>query len=351
MGSMNPPSAPALGPTDPGERRPPTIYDVARAAGVSHQTVSRFLKGDTGIKPRNYDRVLQALNELGYRPNLAARSLATRRSHRVAVLVQAIDQVGPARILHGLITEARAAGYLIDVVTVEAAAADAVAETIRAMSTQDIAGIIALTSTDEMTAALTGSDFHLPALVHFETEDAADPDASEEHARGLRSIVDHLVELGHRRFFHIGGPPNWIASRNREHAYLEALSRHGITSLGTAHGDWSAASGYRLARSVGADLGVTAMVCANDQTAIGAIRALVERGMRVPADVSVTGVDDIPEAAFIQPPLTTLRLAFEQQGRRAFRDLLGLLGDAIEPFAELPVELVVRESTGPAPTR
>ncbi|HEY0247972.1 MAG TPA: LacI family DNA-binding transcriptional regulator [Gryllotalpicola sp.] len=344
---MSTPDAAPGGPSGQDLGRPPTIYDVARVAGVSHQTVSRFLKGDSGIRPKNHERVTQALNALGYRPNLTARSLATRQAHRVAVLIQALDQLGPARILQGVILEARAAGYLLDIVTVDATDRAALDEAIRAVTSQHIAGIVTLASSDEMTDAFTRAEFRVPVLIHTETEDSVV--GAPEHLRGLHAIVDHLVGLGHRRFFHIGGPPSWVASRNREHAYLAALERHGLTSLGTAHGDWSAPSGYSAAQTIPREAGVTAVVCANDQMAIGAMRALTVVGRRIPLDVSVTGIDDIPEAAYVQPPLTTVRLAFEQQGRRAFRRLLAQLGGAQELTEDPPAQLVVRASTGAAP--
>jgi LacI family transcriptional regulator len=326
--------------------RSATIYDVAKAAGVSHQTVSRLLKGE-GVRPKNRERVLQALEELGYSPNLTARSLATNKSHRVAVLTQEIGQVGPGRVLQGAGAEARQAGYLLDVIILDVSDRLAIDEAIRQVNGQDIAGILALASTDEMIAAFADADFRVPAFIGAEEDDAMGEHPAQRNARGLDQLVDHLVKLGHRRFFQLAGPRTWVAARNRELAYERSLCRYGITSLGTAYGDWSPASGYEAALKIPPGLGVTAVIAANDQMALGAILALSSSGLHVPDDVSVTGFDDIPEAAYVSPPLTTVRLDFEEQGRDAFRRLIAQLeGRSLLPGI-MTAELVERASSGP----
>ncbi|GAA1276626.1 LacI family transcriptional regulator [Planotetraspora silvatica] len=330
-----------------GDGRSPTIYDVAKVAGVSHQTVSRLLKGE-GVRPKNRERVLQALEELGYRPNLAARWLATNKSHRVAVLTQEIGQVGPGRILQGVGAEARQAGYLLDIITLDVSDRSAIDEAIGQVNGEDIAGILALASTDEMIAAFAHAEFRVPAFIGAEEDDALGEHPAQRNARGLDQVVDHLVGLGHRRFFQIAGPRTWVAARNRELAYERSLSRYGIASLGTAYGDWSAASGYEAARKIPSELGITAVVAGNDQMALGAILALSSSGLDIPGDVSVTGFDDIPEAAYLCPPLTTVRLDFEEQGRDAFRRLVTQLEGRSSAPGIMTAELVERASSGPA---
>jgi DNA-binding LacI/PurR family transcriptional regulator len=337
-----------------GPQRPPTIYDVAKLAGVSHQTVSRFLKGEEGLRPANRQRVVQALEELRYTPNLSARSLASRRSRRIAVLTQEIGLVGPGRVLQGANAEARRGGYLLDIITLDVGDRVAIDEAIREVGGPDVAGILALACTDEMVDALSGTDFRVPTYVDAERDDALgalgvlDQDAVPGNARGMDLIVGHLAGLGHRRFFLIGGPPSWVAARNRKLAFGNALRARGLTQAGTVDGDWSAASGYAAARAMPRDQGITAVVAVNDQTAIGAVLALTEAGLRVPADVSVTGMDDMAEAAYVSPPLTTLRLYFEEQGREAFRRLTARLEGRSRPPVQPPVTLVTRASSGPA---
>jgi LacI family transcriptional regulator len=309
---------------------------------VSHQTVSRFLKGE-GIKPRNRESITSALRELDYRPNMAARSLATQKSRRIAVLTQGIDKVGPARILQGANALARRLGYLLDVITLDVSDRGTIDVTINEVNGQDVAGILALASTDEMIAAFTHAEFRVPAYV--------DADPGHRNTRGMELIVDHLVELGHRRFFHVAGPRTWTAASNRELAYEHALARHGLVSTGTAYGDWSAASGYAIASSISSARPVvaTAFVAANDQMALGVVRGLTLARLRVPEDVSVTGFDDIPEAEFFSPPLTTVRLDFEEQGREALRRLLAHVEGNELPASVMSVELMRRDSTGPLP--
>ncbi|PJJ70561.1 LacI family transcriptional regulator [Diaminobutyricimonas aerilata] len=340
-GSQDDSTAPAV--------RSPTIYDVARIAGVSHQTVSRLLKGYQGIRPHTRERVEEALRELDYRPNMTARSLATNRSHRVGAFTHAIAEVGPSRIVQGASAGAREAGYLLDIVALDMGDEDSVAEAIGLMATQDIAGVLAFASTDAMTDAIRHADIRVPLMLELDADDATTGYRTELQ-RAVFDLVEHLRSLGHRRFFHIAGPQGWVAARNREFAYHRAVTESGLESLGVAHGDWSAASGYAAAERIPLEAGVTAVVASNDQMALGAILALMRRGLRVPEDVSVTGFDDIPEAAFFVPPLTTVKLDFEGQGRAAFARLLRVIDQTKTPVpAQAGAQLRIRESSGPAP--
>jgi LacI family transcriptional regulator len=335
----------------PAERpaKQPTIYDVARLAGVSHQTVSRLIKGDSGIKPANRERVLKALDELNYRPNLTARSLATSRSHRVVALTQEITQVGPGKVAQGASEEARAHGYVLDIIALDVDDRANIEEAIALVNQHEVAGILALASTDELRAALESITFQVPVVIPLE---AGDADAERSGFRGMasRELVDHLVNLGHRAFLHLAGPERWVAARNRHHDFEAALAHHGIPLTHVVHGDWSARSGYEAIRQLGAHSGCTAILAANDQMAIGAILALTEFGLRVPEDVSVTGMDDVPEAAYIRPPLTTVRLELEEEGRDTFRQLLAVMtGEHVER-RPTPAKVILRCSTA-APHR
>lgn len=336
--------------TQPSVERPATIYDVARAAGVSHQTVSRLLKGYAGIRPETRDRVDAAIRELGYRPNLTARSLTTGRSHRIAALTHEITQVGPSKILEGANMAARDAGYLLDVIALDVHDPAAIRESINLALQFDLAGVLALSSTDEVTDAVNSSTFRGP--FYLATGHDRLPSDSAPGTGGLMAVLRHLADLGHRDVVHIAGPRAWVGARNRTREYEAAVVELGLRSQGVIHGDWSARSGYEAISSWPGELPATAFVAANDQTALGIILALNERGYRVPEDVSVTGVDDTPEAAYYSPPLTTLRLDFTAQGRDAVQQLLALI-DGVEPPPPSPrrPELIVRRSTGPARPR
>jgi DNA-binding LacI/PurR family transcriptional regulator len=332
--------------TQPSLERPATIYDVARAAGVSHATVSRLLKGEVGMRPETRDRVAEAIRTLGYRPNLNARSLTTGRSHRIAALTHEITQVGPSKILEGASMAARDAGYLLDVITLDRLDSAAIRKSIDLALHLDVAGVLALASTDEVTDAVETATFPVP--LYLAIDDYKPLADSTPAASGLFAVLSHLADLGHRDVMHIAGPPSWVGARNRIREYEDAVVELGLRSRGVVYGDWSARSGYEAITSLPNELPATAFVAANDQSALGVILALTERGYRVPDDVSVTGVDDTPEAAYFSPPLTTLRLDFAAGGREVVQQLLALI-NGVTPPPRQPrrSELIVRRSTGP----
>jgi LacI family transcriptional regulator len=333
---------PALG--DPRNGKAATIYDVARAAGVSHQTVSRFIKGYEGIRPETRDKVVEALERLDYRPNLTARSLRKGRSHRIAALTHEIDQVGPSKIVQGASVAAREAGYLLDIVSLDMSDRESIQNALTLVQQLDVAGVLALASTDEMAEAFATADFRVPSLIRIEEDDAVTGHLTELTTRGIPALIEHLAELGHERFLHIAGPSTWSAARNRAHAYATAISERDLTSTAVVAGDWSAASGFQAIAALPWTFTATAIVASNDQMALGAMLALSRRGLRVPDDVSVTGIDDIPEAAYFTPPLTTLRIDFAAQGRAA---VAALLGGIDAPSPAIRSELIVRDSTSP----
>jgi len=247
-------------------RRPPTIYDVARLAGVSHQTVSRYLKGADRMGPDMRDRVRRALKMLDYKPNSAARALATNRSHRIGVLTHDVHQVGPSKVLQAAIAAARSAGYLLDVVDLDPNDGTAIRDALALLTAQDCAGILALAATDEMATAFVHIDLGLPVFIAAEPDDAV-TSGTHPHAQGLSALVAHLAELGHTHFMHVSGPATYSSARNRGLAYDAAVSRLGLRSFGSVDGDWTAASGYSVGQHIPVEAGVTAVIAANDQMA------------------------------------------------------------------------------------
>ncbi|NUT58433.1 MAG: LacI family DNA-binding transcriptional regulator [Agromyces sp.] len=336
-------------PSEATPTKPATIYDVAQAAGVSHQTVSRFLKGFEGIRPATRERVERALDELDYRPNLTARSLKSGRSHRIGALTHDLSQVGPSRVAEGASAAAREAGYVLDLISLDVRNPRAIEESLDLLTQHALAGVLALSNTDEMTRAFETSEFRVPAYVHTEADDAVTGHPSDLTGVGIPALIDHLAGLGHRTLLHIAGPGNWSASRNRILAFEAGVERAGLASAGILAGDWSAKSGYEAVGSL-PEVPATAILAANDQMALGAMLALKERGLRVPEDVSVVGIDDIPEAAYYDPPLTTVRIDFESRGRQTLLTLLARIeATDVRQIDVPPPELVVRRSSGPAP--
>ncbi|HMR50141.1 MAG TPA: substrate-binding domain-containing protein [Arachnia sp.] len=330
-----------------GTGKSATIYDIARAADVSHQSVSRYMRGLV-MRTTTKAKIEKALETLDYKPNLTARALTTGRSNRIGALTHEIHQVGPGRIIQGATSAAREAGYLLDVISLDMGDADEINQALAQLTQYNLAGILAFDSTDSVRAVFQQTDFGVPVVIAGET-DAPDPHGPSEVAtRGIEELVDHLAALGHRRFLHIAGPEDWAAARNRRQSFEAAVHRRGLETVGIVHGDWSARSGHDAIRHwPDADL-PTAIMAANDQMALGAMHALGARGLRVPGDISITGVDDTPEAEYFSPSLTTIRLDFRAQGRRAVTTLLDQLEPDREPSppvapADSPV--VLRDST------
>ncbi|BDV32300.1 substrate-binding domain-containing protein [Microbacterium terricola] len=334
-----------------GARKNATIYDIAHAADVSHQSVSRYMRG-LDMRATTKVKIEKALELLDYKPNLTARALITGRSLRIGALTHETHQVGPNMVIQGATAAAREAGYLLDVVTLDMGDAAEIGQALASLMQYDLAGILAFASTDGTRDVFERTRFDVPVVIASETDEPDSVDASRTATHGIDDLVSHLADLGHRTFLHIAGPEDWAAARNRRHAFESAMSSRGFTAAGIVHGDWSAKSGYDAISAMPAADVPTAIVAANDQMALGAMHALHEHGLAVPRDVSVTGLDDTPEAAYFTPSLTTIRLDFRAQGREALAELLRQVDPARpESESEIPridSALLIRESTGPA---
>ena len=327
--------------------RAPTIYDVAREAGVSHQTVSRFLKGER-VKAITRLRVESAITDLDYRPNSVARALATSRSYRIGALVYELQELGPSQIAQGAADQAREAGYLLDIVALDPEDDEAIAHAIALLDEQHLAGILALAPTRRLLNALQTADYRVPLVIDTEPEYTGTTDTESLNTIGTRLALQHLIDLGHERIFYLSGPHEWISAANRLATYRRMLGEHGLTPFEPIEGDWTAASGYSAALRMPRDKGITAVLVANDQMALGALRAFSELQLRVPEDMSVVGFDDIPESEYTIPPLTTVRLEFAEQGRASVERLVAMIESkpAPSPTGSSTVRLVARASTG-----
>ena len=326
----------------------PTIYDVAALAGVSHQTVSRYLKGFQGIRPETRERVEKAIRTLGYRPNGTARMLSTSRPNRIAAFVYDLGQVGPIRIVMGATRAAIEAGYVLEIVPLDAYDRTSIEKAIEEFDRPDVAGIFATESTDEVLQAFRSTQFTVPSNILMELDGERGAVDRTIGVRAMNLAIDHLLSLGHRRFLHLSGPDTWVAARIRDEACRRALAAHDVPLEESLVGDWSAASGYAAVMASPHDFRGSALLCANDQMAMGACAALADRGLQVPRDVSVVGIDDTPESGYLRPALTTVRLDFDKQGRESMLDLIAHIEGRERPESEGPsVELVVRGSTAP----
>lgn len=332
--------------------RAATIYDVAKLAGVSHQTVSRLLKGER-ISPAYRERVEAALTELKYRPNLAARSLATRQSRRIAALVYEMGELGPMKILESASAAARGAGYVLDIVHMDPYDDESLSEAIDVAAKLDVAGILAFAPNDRMRAQLNQTPFRVPLYVETE-DDAAETDTNRPNfnAIGAKLAVKHLVELGHTAIAHISGPLDWPSSRLRARSYREVLQAEGLRPVPVFEGNWSAASGYeQTLKILNSEPRFTAIFAANDQMALGALHALAQAKIPVPDAISVIGMDDTSEARYYTPSLSTIPMHFDIQGQYALESILDRISgrELPEKTEYVHTELVQRDSTGPAP--
>ncbi|WP_030915221.1 LacI family DNA-binding transcriptional regulator [Streptosporangium amethystogenes] len=330
--------------------RPAVLDDVAELAGVSAMTVSRALNAPDRVRPETRARVMAAVNKLGYRPNPAARQLVTGRSGVLGVVSFDTTLYGPASTLYAIEQAARQNDYVVNIASLGALNRRSIGEGVERLRAQSVDGIVIVAPHESAADGLRHLSPGLPVVAVDAGEDIPVPVVMVDQRGGAVRATRHLLSLGHETVWHLSGPPNWIDARGRVEGWRSVLEAEGRSVPEAAAGDWSAYSGYRLGKRLADDPSVTAVFVANDQMTLGVLRALREAGRRVPEDVSVVGFDDVPEAAYFWPPLTTVRQNFGEVGRHAFRLLLDRIqGTEQEGPRIVEPELVVRESSGPAP--
>jgi DNA-binding LacI/PurR family transcriptional regulator len=324
------------------------MADVGRLAGVSHQTVSRVVNGSPHVRPQTRQRVLEAMVALGYRPNSAARALATGRSQTLGVISFDTTLYGPASTLLGIELAAHDAGYFIIVASLRALDRESLADAVQRLSQQGVEGILAITPFASAADALLEAPADVPLVAVEAGPDQRVPVVAVDQHTGAAEATRHLLDLGHRTVWHIAGPPDFLESRERVRGWRATLEAAGAEVPEPLPGDWSARAGYDLGRRLARDRAITAIFVANDQMALGVLRAAHESGRKVPEEVSVVGFDDIPEAPYFLPPLTTVRQNFDQLGSRSVALLLRMIESprARRQVVRIPPRLIVRSSTG-----
>jgi DNA-binding LacI/PurR family transcriptional regulator len=332
-------------------RRTAVMADVAKLAGVSHQTVSRVINDSAHVRPETRDRVLAAMRRLDYRPNPAARALVTGRSRTLGVVSFDTTLYGPASTLFAIEQAAHSAGYFITIVSMLVLDRVSVLGAVERLRVQGVDGILVITPQEEAAEALV----NLPAGVPVVAVEAGRPNSvplvAVDQFAGAASATRLLLDLGHRTAWHVAGPRDFLEAQQRVEGWRATLQAAGARVPPALIGDWSPRSGYELGRQLAEDPEVTAVFVANDQMALGVLRALHERGREIPREVSVVGFDDIPEAQYFMPPLTTVRQDFGEMGRSSLRLLLEVMQGSGQPPQRLTIapELVVRRSTAPPP--
>lgn len=320
--------------------------DVAAAAGVSHQTVSRVLNDSDSVRPHTRERVLAAIQDLGYRRNIAARALVTRRSHTIGVISSGTQLYGPASVIFAVEQAARRAGYYLSIASERVLDGRSFRAALQRLEEQSVEGLVVISTEEQAKSALAQLSTSLPTIVVEGAADGGPPTVSVDQVDGAAQATRHLLEQGVRTVHHVSGPRSWIESQARVRGWRRTLEEAGAPVPDVLRGDWSPASGYAAARQLAEHGDVEAVFVSNDPMALGVLRGLEESGLRVPDDVLVVGFDDVPEAAYYGPPLTTVRQNFEELGRRSIELLVGQLTDGVQPQSvTVPAELVVRRSS------
>lgn len=335
--------------TEDGKTRAANIFDVARLAGVSYQTVSRVLNDLPNVRPATRERVEQAIQQLRYVPSSAARALVTRRSRVLGLIIAGAPDFGVSLTALNFATAAREARYAVSSSSMLDAEAGALRSAAELLIGQNVEAIVLIADQREALDVLQNIELGVP-LVAIASQNSAVRDGNHRVAfdqfEGAKRAVEHLAELGHREIRHVAGPVGSMDATERMRGWRIALGERGLRVQEPLIGDWTPASGHRLGVELAQDPDVTAVFAANDEMAIGVMHALQSAGRRIPGDLSVVGFDDIPAAEHLSPPLTTIKLDFATLGRDAFATVLSVLRDdeAPDPARRLPA-LVTRDST------
>lgn len=335
-----------------------TIIQVAEACNVSTQTVSRVINNRTDVSAETRQRILEAINRLNYQPNALARSLIHRRTNTIGVVTSGIDYFGPSSILMGIEQQASRMGYSLSLNLLHDPASTDGHEMLSGLISRQVDGIIwavpeignNLSWVSEKLTRLS-----LPILFINATSPYAATTVRIDNRMGSKLAVEHLLQQGRKSVGLITGPLDWLEATERKIGWHETLLVNHIAPKEEwiAPGDWSARSGeaamHRLLQQCPE---LDAVFVSNDQMALGALKAASELGKRVPHDLAIVGFDDIPEASYFQPPLTTVHQPLRELGVHALKLLIQLINEeaestqsaAIEPALLLP-ELVIRRSS------
>ena len=334
---------------EPISGREPSMFDVARLAGVSHQTVSRVLNEHPNVRDATRRKVQVAIAELGYRPNRAARALATGRYRTIGVVAARSTLYGPASLLAAVEERAADAGFTVSVARVRSFDTDVVRGALAQLLDQRVSAIVAIVPVLSAAEALDDIASDIPLVTIDGHVGGRVASVHVDQVGGARLAVTHLLDAGHATVWHVGGPEGWFDAAGRIDGWSQVLRERGLVPPPVVPGDWSAASGYQAGLLLGRMPEVTAIFAANDPMALGVLHAFWEAGVRVPSDVSLVGFDDEVGSAHYTPPLTTVRQDFEAVARNGLAVLLDQLDDGPAAAVDRIVAptLAIRASVAP----
>ncbi len=323
------------------------MIDVARAAGVAHVTVSRVLNAPETVKPETRDRVLAAIEELGYRRNDVARALKSGRTTTIGVVIAGSELFELPRVLRGVEDAAQAAGYWVNLASWQGGSTEQLTSAVERLADQGVEGVAIIADRPVAATALERMVSRIPVSVVMsgDLRNPAIGSVELDQELGARRATEHLIQQGHRRIAHITGRMSVFDARARLAGWQTAMVDAGLGADDHVEGDFTAASGFQRARELlSREDRPTAIFAGNDQMAIGAYAAAGELGLAVPGDVSIVGFDDAAGTDFLTPALTTVRQDFVALGRTAIEVLLAEIAGEPARHHLIPTTLVERGS-------
>lgn len=323
----------------------PSMFDVALRAGVSHQTVSRVLNNHKNVSVQTREKVMDAMQELDYRPNMAARALVTGRTATFGVLSHNTTLFGPASTLHAFQSAAREKSYKTTIYSPKDEDRDSIISGIQELISDGVDGIVIIAPQLQDTKEIINAIGKYPAVLVEGESSALLPSVNVDQLYGSYELTKYLISLGHKFIAHISGPKDWYESQKRLAGFKQALEEENLDSSFTYEGDWSAQSGYNLAKEILKNKTITSIFAGNDSMALGALKVINESGLRVPQDISLVGFDDAPESQFLSPSLTTARQDFQEVGAQALDLLLDLINNKkTSKSVAIKPKILIRES-------
>jgi DNA-binding LacI/PurR family transcriptional regulator len=330
--------------------REPGLADIARLAGVSNMTVSRVINGGTNVAAATRARVEDIMRAVDFAPNAAAQALRAGKARSIGFLSITSELVGAlAKVLVRLEQCARDEGYAVTVATLDEINEVTIRQARRQFRQNGVEVVVVISPMIDSRPALELLARDFPCVGIWTPPGVMTPVPAPDNERGGLLATQHLIDLGHREIAHISGPKGWMETERRVRGWRTALDAAGLPARPPVEGDWGPASGYAAALEILADPSVTAIFVACDAMALGALEAARSLGRSVPGDLSVVGYDDIPEAQFYFPPLTTMAQHFYELGERAFHVAMQAIRVEETPVAqaELDPPLIVRGTTAP----
>lgn len=338
-------------------RKRVTIKDVAQAAGVSTQTVSRVVNNFSYVSEETRQRVEMVVSQLGYRPSTLARSLSQQRSYTLGVVTFGLKYIGPSRTLNGVADKADELGYMLLMKELDNFNTDRVENVIDSLLARQVDGIIWLAPEIGDNHAWVEErleDFPIPILFIAMQPRNGITSVSTDNYQGAVIAIQHLLDCGRKKIGHISGPSGWWEANERKRGWCETLRGAGfdVSDKHCAEGNWSSASGEQaFSQLIESFPDMDAVFVANDQMALGALREAHCRGIRVPEQLSVVGFDNIAESAYFYPSLTTISQDLQLLGEQAVQNIVGMIQarqenqPVISQSSFIQTTLIIRESS------